>query len=48
MKRPRLHILQSRPSMFLMKRCRVSPLRVLLNFESLLQLTAGSVNVVAT
>ena len=34
--------------MFHMKRCRVSPLRVLLNFESLLQLTAGSINVVAT
>lgn len=33
--------------MFHMKLCRVSPLRVLLNFESLLQLTAGSVDVVA-
>ena len=47
MKRPRLQFLQSGPSMFHMKRSRVSPLRVLLNFESLLQLTACGVNVIA-
>lgn len=49
MKRPRLHILQ--PGSFDVSHetfWGATPLRVLLNFESLLQLTAGSVNVVAT